>query len=104
MIIFVLMILNFFYFRELLIVFVYDSRFCTTEADDPQNAILYFHPPWVSSSQKLALSGQLMGIAKFSSSAFAIPSILALKSGKFAFRQFGSSTLVNINLKLLRLL
>lgn len=79
--------------RELLIVFVYDSRFCSAESDDPQNAILYFHPPWVSSSQKLALSGQLMGIAKFSSSVFTPLSILALRSGKFAFRQFGSSTL-----------
>lgn len=81
-------------FRELLIVFVYDPRFCTTEADDPQNSILYFHPPWVSSSQKLALSGQLMGIVKFSSSVFSSPSVLALRSGKFAIRQFGSSTLV----------
>jgi hypothetical protein len=81
-------------FRELLIVFIYDPRFCTTESDDPQNSILYFHPPWVSSSQKLALSGQLMGIVKFSSSAFTAPTVLALKSGKFAFRQFGSSTLV----------
>lgn len=79
--------------RELLIVFVYDSRFCTAESDDPQNSILYFHPPWVSSSQKLALSGQLMGIVKFSSSVFTAPSILALRSGKFAFQQFGSSTL-----------
>jgi len=82
------------YFRELLIVFVYDPRFCTTEADDPQNSILYFHPPWVSSSQKLALSGQLMGIVKFSSSVFSTPSVLALRSGKFAIRHFGSSTLV----------
>jgi len=81
-------------FRELLIVFVYDPRFCTTEADDPQNSILYFHPPWVSSSQKLALSGQLMGIVKFSTSVFSSPSILALRSGKFAIRQFGSLTLV----------
>jgi len=80
--------------RELLIVFVYDPRFCITEADDPQNSILYFHPPWVSSSQKLALSGQLMGIVKFSSSVFSTPSVLALRSGKFAIRQLGSSTLV----------
>ncbi|XP_025206384.1 Hermansky-Pudlak syndrome 4 protein homolog [Melanaphis sacchari] len=79
--------------RELLIVFVYDPRFCTTEADDPQNSILYFHPPWVSSTQKLALSGQLMGIVKFSSSVFSTPSVLALRSGKFAIRHFGSSTL-----------
>ncbi|XP_022170503.1 Hermansky-Pudlak syndrome 4 protein homolog [Myzus persicae] len=79
--------------RELLIVFVYDPRFCTSEADDPQNSILYFHPPWVSSSQKLALSGQLMGIVKFSSSVFSSPSVLALRSGKFAIRQFGSLTL-----------
>lgn len=90
----VLIIFNYFCFRELLIVFVYDPRFCTTESDDPQNSILYFHPPWVSSSQKLALSGQLMGIVKFSSTTFTALSVLTLRSGKFAFRQFGSSTLV----------
>lgn len=90
--------LIFFFFRELLIVFVYDPRFCTAESDDPQNSILYFHPPWVSSSQKLALSGQLMGIVKFSSSVFTPLSVLALRSGKFAFRQFDHLTLVITNL------
>lgn len=42
-----------------MIVFVYDTQCCTEEEDDPANAVLYFHPGWVSDTQRHALAGQV---------------------------------------------
>lgn len=42
-----------------MIVFVYDTLCCTAEEDDPINAVLYFHPGWVSDTQRHALAGQV---------------------------------------------
>ncbi|XP_034230532.1 Hermansky-Pudlak syndrome 4 protein homolog isoform X2 [Thrips palmi] len=75
--------------RELVIAFVYDTQKCTQEADDPQDAVLFFHPGWVSEQQRLALCGQLMGATYFLLASFSPPRILSLQSGKFAIRTFG---------------
>lgn len=75
--------------RELVIAFVYDTQKCTQEADDPQDAVLFFHPGWVSEQQRLALCGQLMGATYFLLASFSAPRILSLQSGKFAIRIFG---------------
>nr|NP_611246.1 Hermansky-Pudlak syndrome 4, isoform A [Drosophila melanogaster]AAF57814.1 Hermansky-Pudlak syndrome 4, isoform A [Drosophila melanogaster] len=75
--------------RETMIVFVYDTECLTDEADDPISAVLYFHPSWVSDSQKVALCGQLMGTSYFLKDCFFNPRILALQNGKFVLKEFG---------------
>lgn len=82
--------------RELVIAFVYDTQKCTQEADDPQDAVLFFHPGWVSEQQRLALCGQLMGATYFLLASFSPPRILSLQSGKFAIRIFGRYIVVSI--------
>jgi Hermansky-Pudlak syndrome 4 protein len=73
----------------MMIIFVYDTACCQTEADDPVSAVLYFHPSWVSDNQKLSLCGQLMGTAYFLSENFSPPELISLQSGKFAIKYFG---------------
>ncbi|GLG98421.1 Hermansky-Pudlak syndrome 4 protein [Gryllus bimaculatus] len=75
--------------KELFIMFIYDTQRCQKEDDDPQDAVLYFHPTWVSDQQKLALCGQLMGATQFFLSAFSCPRVISLNSGKFVVQQFG---------------
>jgi hypothetical protein len=74
--------------------FVYDTQRCQREEDDPQEAVLYFHPGWVNDQQRLALCGQLMGATQFFLTSFSCPRIIALNSGKFVIRQFGRYILV----------
>jgi hypothetical protein len=74
--------------------FVYDTKRCQREEDDPQEAVVYFHPGWVSDQQRLALCGQLMGATQFFLTSFGCPNIIALNSGKFVIRQFGRYILV----------
>lgn len=74
--------------------FVYDTQRCQREEDDPQEAVLYFHPGWVNDQQRLALCGQLMGATQFFLTSFSCPRIIALNSGKFVLRQFGRYILV----------
>ncbi|KAH8277692.1 hypothetical protein KR018_003706, partial [Drosophila ironensis] len=81
--------------RETMIVFVYDTECLQDEADDPIAAVLYFHPSWVSDTQKVALCGQLMGTSFFLKDCFFKPRILALQNGKFVLKEFGRFTLVN---------
>jgi hypothetical protein len=80
--------------RELFIVFVYDTLRCQREEDDPQDAVLYFHPGWVNDQQRLALCGQLMGASQFFISSFSCPRIIAINTGKFVIRQFGRYIMV----------
>lgn len=80
--------------REQVIVFVYDTGYCQTEADDPQKAVLFFHPHWVSDQQRLALCGQLMGAAHFCSLMFSTPRVLTLQCGKFVLKKYGRYILV----------
>ncbi|XP_055373006.1 uncharacterized protein LOC129606620 isoform X3 [Condylostylus longicornis] len=75
--------------RETLIVFVYDTECCKEESDDPVDAVLYFHPSWVSDVQKLALCGQLMGMTYFLKTGLFKPEIIALQNGKFILKEFG---------------
>ncbi|KAH8376137.1 hypothetical protein KR200_001841 [Drosophila serrata] len=79
--------------RETMIVFVYDTECLQDEADDPIAAVLYFHPSWVSDTQKVALCGQLMGTSYFLKDCFFKPRILALQNGKFVLKEFGRFTL-----------
>ncbi|CAH0752855.1 unnamed protein product [Bemisia tabaci] len=74
--------------KELLISFIYDSQLCQKEEDDPQAAVVYFHPSWTSDDQKLALCGQLMGVTQFMALNFQKPTIVSFASGKFAVRYF----------------
>ncbi|XP_037944619.1 uncharacterized protein LOC119678611 isoform X1 [Teleopsis dalmanni] len=75
--------------KETMIVFVYDTECLKEEADDPVNAVLYFHPSWVSDTQKVALCGQLMGTTYFLKDCFFKPRILSLQNGKFVLKEFG---------------
>lgn len=75
--------------KELFIMFVYDTQKCQKEEDDPQEAVVYFHPAWVTEQQKMVLCGQLMGATQFFRSSFSCPNILCLNSGKFLVRQCG---------------
>ncbi|XP_071453449.1 uncharacterized protein HPS4 [Hetaerina americana] len=75
--------------KDFNIVFVYDTQRCQKEDDDPQDALLYFHPGWVSDQQRMALAGQLMGAAHFFLATFSCPKVLTLQRGKFVVRQFG---------------
>ncbi|XP_073846404.1 Hermansky-Pudlak syndrome 4 protein isoform X2 [Musca autumnalis] len=75
--------------KETMIVFVYDTECLKEEADDPVKAVLYFHPSWVSDTQKVALCGQLMGSSYFLKDCLFKPRIIALQNGKFVFKEFG---------------
>ncbi|XP_055694828.1 uncharacterized protein LOC129796776 [Lutzomyia longipalpis] len=75
--------------KEVIIVFVYDKEKCQDEADDPISAVSYFHPTWVSDTQKLTLCGQLMGVSRFLELNFHQPSIISLENGKFVIKDFG---------------
>lgn len=79
-----------------MIVFVYDTECLKDEADDPIAAVLYFHPSWVSDTQKVALCGQLMGTSYFLKDCFFKPRILSLQNGKFVLKEFGRFTLVRL--------
>uniref|UniRef100_A0A2A4ISF5 CCZ1/INTU/HSP4 first Longin domain-containing protein n=1 Tax=Heliothis virescens TaxID=7102 RepID=A0A2A4ISF5_HELVI len=73
----------------MMIVFVYDTLCCTSEEDDPINAVLYFHPGWVSDTQRHALAGQVVGAAHCIKTLFSQPVAITLQSGKFIIREYG---------------
>ncbi|XP_028159485.1 uncharacterized protein LOC114352183 [Ostrinia furnacalis] len=75
--------------KEMMIVFVYDTQCCTAEEDDPVDAVLYFHPGWVSDTQRHALAGQVVGTAHCVKSLFSQPVAITLQSGKFIIREYG---------------
>ncbi|XP_052753204.1 uncharacterized protein LOC113520712 [Galleria mellonella] len=75
--------------KEMMIVFVYDTQCCTSEEDDPINAVLYFHPGWVSDTQRHALAGQVVGTAHCVKSLFSQPVAITLQSGKFIIKEYG---------------
>ncbi|XP_063536786.1 uncharacterized protein LOC134746319 [Cydia strobilella] len=75
--------------KEMMIVFVYDTQCCVAEEDDPINAVLYFHPGWVSDTQRHALAGQVVGAAHCVNSLFSQPTAITLQSGKFIIREYG---------------
>ncbi|GAB0086505.1 Intu_longin_3 domain-containing protein [Sergentomyia squamirostris] len=75
--------------KEVIIVFVYDKEKCQDEADDPISAVVYFHPTWVSDTQKLTLCGQLMGVSHFLELNFSQPKLISLENGKFVLNDFG---------------
>lgn len=76
-----------------MIVFVYDTSRCREEDDDPADAVMYFHPAWVSPTQRLALAGQLMGVHHFLTVSFSSPKIISLQGGKFVIKKFGQYVL-----------
>ncbi|XP_045536443.1 uncharacterized protein LOC106719293 [Papilio machaon] len=75
--------------KEMMIVFVYDTQCCVSEEDDPAEAVLYFHPGWVSDTQRHALAGQVVGAAHCVKSLFTQPVSITLQSGKFILREYG---------------
>lgn len=81
----------------MMIVFVYDTEYCQHEEDDPANALLYFHPTWVSDTQKFSLCGQLMGTVHFLSETFGKTNVVSLQNGKFVLKKFGRFILVSIS-------
>ncbi|KAL1374416.1 hypothetical protein pipiens_018098, partial [Culex pipiens pipiens] len=74
--------------KELMIVFVYDT-IKNDECADPVKSVVYFHPSWVSETQKLLLCGQLMGTTHFLGETLFKPRMITLQSGKFAIKSFG---------------
>ncbi|XP_055592952.1 uncharacterized protein LOC129744454 [Uranotaenia lowii] len=74
--------------KEMMIVFVYDTA-KHDEFHDPIKSVIYFHPSWVSETQKLLLCGQLMGTTHFLNETLFTPRIISLQSGKFALKSFG---------------
>lgn len=81
-----------------MIVFVYDTAKCCKEEDDPAEAVMYFHPAWVSLTQRLALAGQLMGVHHFLTTSFSAPHCITLQGGKFVLKRFGQYVLVSRSL------
>lgn len=79
----------------MMIVFVYDTERCQNEEDDPADAVLYFHPTWVSDTQKYSLCGQLMGTAHFLRETFGRAKVISLQNGKFVLKEFGRFVLVS---------
>lgn len=79
----------------MMIVFVYDTAKCCKEEDDPAEAVMYFHPAWVSLTQRLALAGQLMGVYHFLTTSFSAPRSITLQGGKFVLKKFGQYVLVS---------
>ncbi|XP_018314730.1 Hermansky-Pudlak syndrome 4 protein [Mycetomoellerius zeteki] len=79
--------------KEMMIVFVYDTAKCCKEEDDPAEAVMYFHPAWVSLTQRLALAGQLMGVHHFLTTSFSAPRSITLQGGKFVLKKFGQYVL-----------
>ncbi|XP_072745778.1 uncharacterized protein Hps4 isoform X1 [Anoplolepis gracilipes] len=79
--------------KEMMIVFVYDTAKCCKEEDDPAEAVMYFHPAWVSLTQRLALAGQLMGVHYFLTTSFSAPRSITLQGGKFVLKKFGQYVL-----------
>lgn len=77
----------------MMIVFVYDTSRSRQEEDDPADAVMYFHPAWVSPTQRLALAGQLMGAHHFLSTFFSPPKLISLQGGKFVLKIFGQYVL-----------
>ncbi|XP_020289673.1 uncharacterized protein LOC109857603 isoform X2 [Pseudomyrmex gracilis] len=77
----------------MMIVFVYDTAKCCKEEDDPAEAVMYFHPAWVSLTQRLALAGQLMGVHHFLTTSFSAPHCITLQGGKFVLKRFGQYVL-----------
>ncbi|XP_067213318.1 uncharacterized protein HPS4 isoform X2 [Linepithema humile] len=77
----------------MMIVFVYDTAKCCKEEDDPAEAVMYFHPAWVSLTQRLALAGQLMGVYHFLTTSFSAPRSITLQGGKFMLKKFGQYVL-----------
>ncbi|XP_012540121.1 uncharacterized protein LOC105838818 isoform X2 [Monomorium pharaonis] len=77
----------------MMIVFIYDTAKCCKEEDDPAEAVLYFHPAWVSLTQRLALAGQLMGVHHFLTTSFSPPRSITLQGGKFVIKKFGQYVL-----------
>ncbi|XP_072949589.1 uncharacterized protein HPS4 [Epargyreus clarus] len=75
--------------KEMMIVFVYDTLCCVSEEDDPADAVLYFHPGWVSDTQRHALAGQVVGTAHCIKSLISQPVAITLQSGKFIIREYG---------------
>ncbi|XP_075977593.1 Hermansky-Pudlak syndrome 4 protein [Anticarsia gemmatalis] len=75
--------------KEMMIVFVYDTMCCTAEEDDPVDAVLYFHPGWVSDTQRHALAGQVVGVAHCIKTLLSQPVAITLQSGKFILREYG---------------
>ncbi|CAH2048856.1 unnamed protein product, partial [Iphiclides podalirius] len=75
--------------KEMMIVFVYDTQCCVSEEDDPADAVLYFHPGWVSDTQRHALAGQVVGAAHCIKSLFSQPVAITLQSGKFILKEYG---------------
>lgn len=78
-----------------MIVFVYDTECCQKEEDDPADAVLYFHPTWVSDTQKFSLCGQLMGTVHFLRETFGRANVVSLQNGKFVLKEFGRFILVS---------
>lgn len=87
----------------MMIVFVYDTECCQKEEDDPADAVLYFHPTWVSDTQKFSLCGQLMGTVHFLRETFGKANVVSLQNGKFVLKEFGRFVMVRINLFCLNL-
>ncbi|CAK9809741.1 BLOC-3 complex member HPS4 [Anthophora plagiata] len=79
--------------KEMMIVFVYDTARCCKEDDDPAEAVMYFHPAWVSLTQRLALAGQLMAVNQFLTTSFSAPKSITLQGGKFVLKKFGQYVL-----------
>ncbi|KAG5886850.1 hypothetical protein JTB14_017656 [Gonioctena quinquepunctata] len=70
--------------RETLIVFVYD-----TVRREKNEALIYFHPTWVSAEQKTALCGQIIGTLQCVQSLFCKPEVVSLRSGNFFIMEKG---------------
>lgn len=76
------------------VLIVYDRNLCTTEEDDPSDAIIYFHPAEMMPDERCDLCCQLVGVVHFFNSCFDTPEALEMRSTRFAVRILGSHIVV----------
>nr|XP_022900128.1 uncharacterized protein LOC111413404 [Onthophagus taurus] len=80
--------------KEMMIVFVYDTKAVEDAENDGFDGIVYFHPNWVPEQQRTALCGQVIGTAHCLKSIFSSPRIISLQTGKFFISDFSRYLMV----------
>ncbi|XP_077509424.1 Hermansky-Pudlak syndrome 4 protein isoform X2 [Amblyomma americanum] len=73
---------------------VYDRDLCIKEEDDPNDAIVFFHPADVPTAQKCELSCQLVGVVHFFDSCFDTPRAVELWNTRVAIRVLANYVVV----------
>ena len=91
-----------FWYRPILLFFIYDVEKTKCESDDPLESILYFHPNSSDSNieRRVSVVGQIVGTALCVKQLLSAPKLITLERGKFALSWSGQFILVPCILKI----